>query len=67
MYFRGAKKKPYLTVEQFVEFLNGEQRDPRLNEILYPYYDKKRAQAIINHFEPNENMVKKGMNIYSNR
>ena len=61
MFIRGAKKKPYLTVEQFVEFLNVEQRDPRLNEILYPYYDKKRAQAIIDPFEPNENMIKKGM------
>ncbi len=47
-------------MEQFVEFLNGEQRDPRLNEILYPYYDKKRAQLIIDQFEPNENMGKKG-------
>ena len=47
-------------MEQFVEFLNTEQRDPRLNEILYPYYDKKRAQTIIDQFEPNENMVKKG-------
>ncbi len=59
-FFRGAKKKPYLTTEQFVEFLNKHQRDPRLNEILYPYYDKKRAQAIIDQFEPNQNMINKG-------
>ncbi len=43
-----------------MEFLNSHQRDPRLNEILYPYYDKKRAQAIIDQFEPNQNMINKG-------
>lgn len=58
--YRGAKKKPYLTAGQFVEFLNTEQRDPRLNEILYPYYDVKRAQDIIDYFEPNSHMVSKG-------
>ncbi len=60
---RGAKKKPYLTAEQFVTFLNTEQRDPRLNEILYPYYDVKRAQAIIDAFEPNRHLVSKGQYI----
>ena len=61
---RGAKKKPYLTSEQFVEFLNTEQRDPRLNEILYPFYDVKRAQGIIDTFEPNRNLLKKGKNMH---
>ncbi|ELU03479.1 hypothetical protein CAPTEDRAFT_170497 [Capitella teleta] len=55
----GAKKKPYLTAEQFVEFINSTQRDRRLNEILYPYCDVKRAQALINQFEPNQNMASK--------
>ena len=59
-FFRGAKKKPYLTVEQLVEFLNNEQRDPRLNEILYPYYNVKRAQAIIDEFEENSTLSGKG-------
>ncbi|CAH1790865.1 unnamed protein product [Owenia fusiformis] len=56
----GAKKKPYITVEKLVQFLNEQQRDPRLNEILYPYYDQKRAQAIIDQFENNESLAKKG-------
>ena len=60
-FYRGAKKKPYLTAEQFTAFLNTEQRDPRLNEILYPYYDVKRAQAIIDAFEPNRHLVNKGI------
>ncbi|XP_060077533.1 1-phosphatidylinositol 4,5-bisphosphate phosphodiesterase beta-1-like [Ylistrum balloti] len=56
----GAKKKPYLTVDQFVEFLNGEQRDPRLNEILYPYYSTKQAQDLINTYETKIGMAAKG-------
>jgi hypothetical protein len=34
-----------------MEFLNREQRDPRLNEILYPYYDVRKSQGLINLFE----------------
>ncbi|KAJ8308701.1 hypothetical protein KUTeg_013575 [Tegillarca granosa] len=57
---RGAKKKPYLTVEQFVQFLNKEQRDPRLNEILYPYYTIKQAQEFIDMYETKHGMAAKG-------
>ncbi|CAH3159585.1 unnamed protein product [Porites lobata] len=56
----GAKKKPYLTVDQLVEFLNNEQRDPRLNEILFPYCTSEKAQAIIEKYEPNKDFAKKG-------
>uniref|UniRef100_K1PR23 Phosphoinositide phospholipase C n=1 Tax=Magallana gigas TaxID=29159 RepID=K1PR23_MAGGI len=56
----GAKKKPYLTVEQFVQFLNKEQRDPRLNEILYPYYTVRQAQDLIDQYESRQNMAAKG-------
>ncbi|XP_053374625.1 1-phosphatidylinositol 4,5-bisphosphate phosphodiesterase beta-1-like isoform X2 [Mercenaria mercenaria] len=56
----GAKKKPYLTSEQFVKFLNNEQRDPRLNEILYPYYTQKQALELIHQYETKPNMSAKG-------
>ncbi|XP_062621888.1 1-phosphatidylinositol 4,5-bisphosphate phosphodiesterase classes I and II-like isoform X3 [Saccostrea cucullata] len=56
----GAKKKPYLTVEQFVQFLNKQQRDPRLNEILYPYYTVRQAQDFIDEYESRANMAAKG-------
>jgi len=48
---RGGEKSCYLTAEQFMKFLNHEQRDPRLNEILYPYCDVKKAQQLIDQFE----------------
>ncbi|KAL8603606.1 hypothetical protein ACOMHN_005548 [Nucella lapillus] len=56
----GAKKKPYLTVQQFTEFLNQQQRDPRLNEILYPFANVKHAQEIINQHEAKRGMAAKG-------
>ncbi|PIK62742.1 hypothetical protein BSL78_00322 [Apostichopus japonicus] len=43
----GAKNKPYLTKEQIVKFLNDGQRDPRLNEILYPYHTEQDAVKLI--------------------
>lgn len=43
-----------INIEQFINFLNEKQRDPRLNEILYPLYDDKRAMEIINTYEPSE-------------
>lgn len=44
--------RPHITVEQFVEFLNNNQRDPRLNEILYPYANPDRARDLFQMYEP---------------
>ncbi|RZF37730.1 hypothetical protein LSTR_LSTR003141 [Laodelphax striatellus] len=47
-------KADSINVEQFINFLNEKQRDPRLNEILYPLYDEKRAIEIITDYEQDE-------------
>lgn len=47
-------KAENISLDQFITFLNEKQRDPRLNEILYPLYDEKRAIEIINDYEPTE-------------
>ncbi|GLV35232.1 no receptor potential A [Carabus blaptoides fortunei] len=47
-------KSDAINIEQFINFLNEKQRDPRLNEILYPLYDEKRAAEIITTYEQNE-------------
>ncbi|KPJ15678.1 1-phosphatidylinositol-4,5-bisphosphate phosphodiesterase [Papilio machaon] len=47
-------KSDRINLDQFVNFLNEKQRDPRLNEILYPLYDDKRALEIITDYEQNE-------------
>ncbi|XP_051500238.1 1-phosphatidylinositol 4,5-bisphosphate phosphodiesterase beta-4-like isoform X3 [Myxocyprinus asiaticus] len=53
-------KSDYLTIEQLVSFLNENQRDPRLNEILFPFYDSKRVTQIIEKYERDGNLKKKG-------
>ncbi|XP_041070231.1 1-phosphatidylinositol 4,5-bisphosphate phosphodiesterase beta-4 isoform X1 [Carcharodon carcharias] len=51
-------KSDYLTVDQLVSFLNENQRDPRLNEILFPFYESKRAMQILENYEPDEELRK---------
>lgn len=49
-----------MSAAQLVDFLNNTQRDPRLNEILYPYANTARAKDIIAQYEPNKYNVQKG-------
>uniref|UniRef100_T1JJX1 Phosphoinositide phospholipase C n=1 Tax=Strigamia maritima TaxID=126957 RepID=T1JJX1_STRMM len=51
-------KDDCINIQQFIYFLNEKQRDPRLNEILHPIYDDKRANQIIKSHEPNPEFVK---------
>ncbi len=44
---------------RLVEFMNERQRDPRLNEILYPSYTEKRCMEIIQLYELDPENVKK--------
>ncbi|KAJ0060971.1 hypothetical protein NL108_003292 [Boleophthalmus pectinirostris] len=56
----GAKSRPYLTVEQMTEFINSKQRDPRLNEILYPPLKPEQVQLLIDKYEPSAELAQKG-------
>ncbi|PAA62392.1 hypothetical protein BOX15_Mlig003291g2 [Macrostomum lignano] len=47
-----AKQQPVLNIAQFVQLLNEKQRDPRLNEILYPYANEAKAKELIQKYEP---------------
>ncbi|XP_024886920.1 1-phosphatidylinositol 4,5-bisphosphate phosphodiesterase-like [Temnothorax curvispinosus] len=47
-------KTDTISLLQLVEFMNTKQRDPRLNEILYPLYTEKRCTEIINDYETDE-------------
>lgn len=53
-----TKNSKYITCSQLIEFLNEKQRDPRLNEILFPLYDKKRVLNIIEAYEIDAHMIK---------
>ena len=43
-----------ISLAQLVQFMNEKQRDPRLNEILYPLYDEKRCTEIITDYEQDD-------------
>ena len=51
---RHSSKTQLMTVDQVVEFLNREQRDPRRNEILYPYADRAKGREIVQTYEPSQ-------------
>ncbi|KAJ8387852.1 hypothetical protein AAFF_G00150010 [Aldrovandia affinis] len=53
-------KSDYLSVGQLVSFLNEVSVDPRLNEILFPIYDAKRALRIIEMYEQDPDLRSKG-------
>ncbi|XP_069698719.1 1-phosphatidylinositol 4,5-bisphosphate phosphodiesterase-like isoform X2 [Periplaneta americana] len=48
-------KSNSMSLGQLMLFLNEKQRDPRLNEILYPLYDQKRTLQLINAYEQDDN------------
>uniref|UniRef100_A0A8C9VGT3 Phosphoinositide phospholipase C n=1 Tax=Scleropages formosus TaxID=113540 RepID=A0A8C9VGT3_SCLFO len=54
---RGAKGRAYLTLEQMTDFVNNKQRDPRLNEILYPPLKPDQVQLLIEKYEPNSRQI----------
>ncbi|XP_041352770.1 1-phosphatidylinositol 4,5-bisphosphate phosphodiesterase beta-4-like isoform X1 [Gigantopelta aegis] len=56
-----SKNKQYLTESQLIDFFNERQRDPRLNEILFPFYNRDRASGIIQAYEPDPEYSKKEM------
>ena len=59
--FRAGGKSNEINVPSLIEFLNEKQRDPRLNEILYPHYNENRVMQIIRTYEKNPVLVEKGL------
>ncbi|KAH3846069.1 hypothetical protein DPMN_088363, partial [Dreissena polymorpha] len=49
-----SHNRAYLSAETLINFLNEKQRDPRLNEILFPEYDRKSVLKIIQAYETDE-------------
>ncbi|KAM6307707.1 1-phosphatidylinositol 4,5-bisphosphate phosphodiesterase beta-3-like, partial [Podargus strigoides] len=56
----GAAGKPYVSLEQLREFVNTRQRDPRLNEVLYPPLSPQQVQQLIDRYEPNQQFRERG-------
>ncbi|VDN07065.1 unnamed protein product [Thelazia callipaeda] len=60
LFVKLSGQKEYLTKDRLINFLNEEQRDPRLNEILFPFFDDKRVQHLITKYESDENYINNG-------
>lgn len=45
------------------EFINCKQRDPRLNEILYPPLKAEQVQLLVDKYEPNASLAQKGQRL----
>ncbi|KAI3385216.1 hypothetical protein SNEBB_001958 [Seison nebaliae] len=43
----------YINIDGLVKFLNEKQRDPRLNEILFPFHNREYSLQLIKMYEPN--------------
>lgn len=48
-----------------MDFINIKQRDPRLNEILYPPLKQEQVQVLIEKYEPNTSLATKGQSTLS--
>ncbi|KAJ7991071.1 hypothetical protein DPEC_G00293430 [Dallia pectoralis] len=57
---QGAKGA-YLSVDQMTDFINERQRDPRLNEILYPPLRPCQTQSLMEKYERNDGLLKQGL------
>ena len=49
-----STKTESISMPKFIDFMNEKQRDPRLNEMLFPSYGEKRCMEIIKKHEPEE-------------
>lgn len=49
----GSKKKPFISLDQFMDFINRTQRDSRLNEVLYPPLKREQVRQIMERYETN--------------
>lgn len=43
-----------------MDFINQKQRDPRLNEVLYPPLGPSQTRQLIEKYEPNQQFLERG-------
>lgn len=49
-----------MSVDQMTEFINNKQRDPRLNEILYPPLRPAQTHTLIERFQHDKALLNDG-------
>lgn len=52
-----------LSVDQMTEFINNKQRDPRLNEILYPPLRPAQTHTAMERYQHDQTQLKQGTHL----
>ncbi|XP_038586692.1 1-phosphatidylinositol 4,5-bisphosphate phosphodiesterase beta-3 isoform X1 [Micropterus salmoides] len=55
----GSKRKPFISLDQLMEFINRRQRDSRLNEVLYPPLKREQVRQIMEKYETNTSQLER--------
>ncbi|KAM4714875.1 1-phosphatidylinositol 4,5-bisphosphate phosphodiesterase beta-3 [Anableps anableps] len=55
----GARRKPFISLDQFTDFINGKMRDSRLNEVLYPPLKRDQVRQIMEKYETNSGQLER--------
>ncbi|XP_072309522.1 1-phosphatidylinositol 4,5-bisphosphate phosphodiesterase beta-3 [Eucyclogobius newberryi] len=53
----GSRRKPFISLDQFMDFINQRQRDSRLNEVLYPPLKREQVRQIMERYETNSSQL----------
>ncbi|XP_067290971.1 1-phosphatidylinositol 4,5-bisphosphate phosphodiesterase beta-3 isoform X2 [Pseudorasbora parva] len=55
----GSKGKPFLSLDQLMDFINRRQRDSRLNEVLYPPLKREQVRQLMERYETNVSQLER--------
>uniref|UniRef100_A0A3P8QSN8 Phosphoinositide phospholipase C n=1 Tax=Astatotilapia calliptera TaxID=8154 RepID=A0A3P8QSN8_ASTCA len=55
----GSKRKPFISLDQLMDFINRRQRDSRLNEVLYPPLKRDQVRQIMEKYETNTSQLER--------
>ncbi|XP_030635517.1 1-phosphatidylinositol 4,5-bisphosphate phosphodiesterase beta-3 [Chanos chanos] len=55
----GSKGKPFLSLDQLMDFINRRQRDSRLNEVLYPPLKREQVRLLMEKYETNTSQLER--------
>ncbi|XP_063756584.1 1-phosphatidylinositol 4,5-bisphosphate phosphodiesterase beta-3 isoform X2 [Eleginops maclovinus] len=55
----GSKRKPFISLDQLIDFINHRQRDSRLNEVLYPPLKREQVRQIMERYETNASQLER--------
>uniref|UniRef100_W5LF86 1-phosphatidylinositol 4,5-bisphosphate phosphodiesterase n=1 Tax=Astyanax mexicanus TaxID=7994 RepID=W5LF86_ASTMX len=59
IFLDGSKGKPFLSLDQMLDFINRRQRDSRLNEVLYPPLKREQVRQLMEKYESNPSQLER--------